>query len=301
MVSSTVLVWTASCSSESGAGGGNADSSGSSSGGRSSRDAGAVAASDTVEAGPPCDPQASTCSARLSCCSRVCVDTTLDPRNCGTCGNACGTANFCNGTTCNAAVIANLCDNQRATLVFDPITVDDDATLLVGNALVSACMFDAGVPQVAETDAGEGPAWRPSTGVGNTYVAMGGAFAQHGAAYFDDNALSTIYLLTDGTTASFNNRKTLAALVTTAVSDLSDHHDYFFLQVAVEPMTGTLEFMGVGILGPGTQAAGYYASAVVLPNYASYTDAWYVYDWTDANNDGTANAGDTFTLVAQGK
>jgi hypothetical protein len=333
MVSGTALAWAAACSSGSGSGNGSSNRSGSSAGGTSGSgsgssvssingssaggsrsegssgdasaldppDAVALDPSDVVEAAPPCDPDANACTGGLSCCSGACVDTTLDPRNCGACGNACGTANFCNGTACNAAVIANLCDNPRATLVFDPITVDDQATLVVGGALVSACTYDAGIPPVAETDAGEGTLWRPSTGVGNTYVAMGGSFAQHGVAYLDENALSTIYLLTDGTTAYFNNRKTLAAVVTTAVANLSVHHDYFFLQVTVEPTTGTLELMGVGILGPGTQAGGYYASAEVLPNHASYTDAWYVYEWTDTSNDGIANAGDTFTLIAHGK
>jgi hypothetical protein len=43
------------------------------------------------------------------------------------------------------------------------------------------------------------------------------------------------------------------------------------------------------------------SSAVVFPNYAAYTDAWYVYEWTDTNDDGIADAGDTFTLIAHGK
>ena len=92
-----------------------------------------------------------------------------------------------------------------------------------------------------------------------------------------------------------------APVVTTLVSNLSIHHDYFFVQVTVEPTTGTLELMGVGILAPGTQAAGYLLSAVIVPSYATYTDAWYVYEWTDTNSDSMAGAGDTFTLVAHGK
>lgn len=263
-------------------------------------------ASDVFEAAPACDPDASadasTCSSGSpTCCSGACTNTTLDPNNCGGCGVACGTTKFCSGVACNAAVIANLCDNPRATVVYDPYAVDNQATLGVGSALLQYCMPDGGIAQVYETDAGDGPLWRPSTGVGNTYVAMGGSFGQHGVAYLDENQISTIYLVTDGTTAWFDNRKTLAAVVTTLVSALSVHHDYFFLQVTVEPVTGTLEFMGVGVLGPGTQAAGYYAAAVVVPNYATYTDAWYAYEWTDTNNDATANAGDTFTLIAHGK
>ena len=31
-----------------------------------------------------------------------------------------------------------------------------------------------------------------------------------------------------------------------------------------------------------------------------YPDTWYVVSWADTNNDGVANAGDTFTVLAHG-
>jgi hypothetical protein len=283
--------------------GGDAASDASDAGSAPDADAGDASfdGSDGAEAGPPCDPDASACSSGLTCCSGTCVDTSLDPRNCGSCGNACGSASFCTGTACVPAVLANICDNPRATVVLDPFIGDNQASLAVGSAVLSTCMIDAGVPQVYESDAGDvGTTWRPSTGVGNTYIACGGAYGQHGVSYLDDNGLTSLYLITDGTTAWFDDRNTLLAVVTTPVSSLTAHHDFFFLQVTVEPTTGTLSLMGVGILGPGTAAAGYYASAVVIPAYATYTDAWYAYEWTDTNGDSIANAGDTFTLVAQG-
>jgi hypothetical protein len=258
-------------------------------------------AADAAEAGPLCSADANACTGTLACCSGACIDTRLDPNNCGACGNACGSSSFCTGTSCVQAVIANLCDNPRATLVFDPYTVDNQATLAAGGALMATCMLDGGVAQVTESDAGDGPSWRPSTGVGDTYVAFGGSYGQHGVAYLDENGLTSLYLVGDGTTGWFNNRRNLTTVVTAAGSSLSAHHDYFFLQVTVEPTTGTLSLMGVGMLGPGTAAAGYYASAVVLPAYSSYPDSWYAYEWTDTNGDSIANAGDTFTLIAHGR
>jgi hypothetical protein len=88
--------------------------------------------------------------------------------------------------------------------------------------------------------------------------------------------------------------------MTAPVSNLTQHHDYFYIELVVEPQSGTLCLGAVGILDPGTTAAGYWIANQVVPNRASYPDAWYVYEWTDTNNDGVADTGDTFALIAHG-
>ncbi len=45
---------------------------------------------------------ASPCTPPEKLCGGVCVDTTIDPLNCGTCGNVCPTG-LCNGSTCRGA------------------------------------------------------------------------------------------------------------------------------------------------------------------------------------------------------
>jgi hypothetical protein len=68
----------------------------------------------------------------------------------------------------------------------------------------------------------------------------------------------------------------------------------------VEPVSGTLCFFGYGMGGPGTLAAGYYFQSIVVPSLSTFTNVWYVYEWTDTNNDSVPNAGDTFALLQQG-
>ena len=81
---------------------------------------------------------------------------------------------------------------------------------------------------------------------------------------------------------------------------MTAHHDYFLLELSVEPISGTLCFFGYGMLSQGTIAAGYYFQSTIVPALSTYTDAWYVYEWTDTNNDSVPNAGDTFALTAHG-
>ena len=59
-------------------------------------------------------------------------------------------------------------------------------------------------------------------------------------------------------------------MVTTAVTALTAHHDFFYVQLSVEPKSGTLCFSAVGMLSPGTAAAGYYAGVELIPNRAKY-------------------------------
>jgi hypothetical protein len=257
-----------------------------------------------LEAQARCDA-ADACGGSLSCCATFCVDTRRDPRNCGACGSACTTTQFCTGTTCDEAVFTNVCANSAATVVNDPYPVDIEAGVALGQALASCT--DAGftlaiVPQMKPTvlipvgDAGE----RPNTGVGDTLVAGGSWWGQLAVAYMDSNQLTPVYLTNDGTTSIIFERTTGLPLVTTLDSALTAQHDYFFLALAVEPQSGTLCFFGEGILSPGTVAAGYYGSQVLVPNHAAYPASYYVYEWTDTNNDGAPDAGDTFKLVAQG-
>ncbi len=270
-----------------------------------SADAGAVDTGAAVDPRTPCDASDS-CEGTLECCGGYCADTRHDPRNCGGCGTACSATQFCTGTGCDNAVFTNVCANAATTVVNDPYTEDIQAGAAIGTALASCS--DSGVavaivpqnkPGVLEPmgDAGQ----RPNTGVGDTMVAGGSWWGQLSVAYMDGHGLTPVYLTNDGTTSHFFERSTGMPLVTTLDSALTAQHDYFFLELAVEPVSGTLCLFGEGILGPGTAAAGYYGSQVAVPRHATLTAAYYVYEWTDANQDGTPGAGDTFALVAEGQ
>lgn len=252
-------------------------------------DAGPDAIADAAPApGPPCDAQAAcnTDASTVMCCSGYCIDTARDPANCGHCGNACSTSQFCTSTACDDAVLANVCANAKGTVALDPYSVDNEAGVAVGAALVANCVPAPTIVQASQfasgvTDlSGNG---RPVTGPGNTFITGGGYYGQAGVAYME-KSITPLYLTTDGTTAQIKTRSG-TAIVDVAVSSLTSQHDYFYVQLSVEPKSGTLCFSSVGMGGPGTVAAGYYVSQVMIPSLSSYTSSWYVYVWTDKNND----------------
>jgi hypothetical protein len=195
-----------------------------------------------------------------------------------------------------------LCANPQATVVLDAFQVDNQAGTALGAALAAGCNpppmvqpVSQHAPGVLETDAG-----RPSTGGGNTFVAGGGAYGQLGVSYLDNQGLTPVYLTTDGTTAQIIQRAPGVVLANTNVSDLNAHHDFFFIEIAVEPITGTACFIGAGILAPGTAAAGYFGASQLVPNHSGDTHAFYVVEWTDTNGDSIPNAGDAFDVKASG-
>jgi hypothetical protein len=77
-------------------------------------------------------------------------------------------------------------------------------------------------------------------------------------------------------------------------------HDMIVIQVGRERTTGTLALLLYGFHPNGTLAAAWHFAHVMAPDLASYTDAYYVYDWTDANGDQVPNEGDTWKLLGVG-
>jgi hypothetical protein len=258
-------------------------------------DAGVVGdASDGAIPGP--------CPDAMTCCSGWCTDTTKDPQNCGSCGNACTLSQFCTGTACDNAILENVCANAHATVVLDQYPVDNEAGAALGAGLANGCMppvtvsatpQDSGLAQDLATG-------RPLTGPGNTLVAGGGFFGQKAVAYMETNKIAPLSLGTDGTNAWIRNTKTGTNVVLVPNAMLTSQHDYFALEVTVEPTSGTLCFFGYGMLAPGTAAAGYYFQNDVIANRAMFPGAWYVYEWTDTDKSGAPSAGDTFSPIANG-
>jgi hypothetical protein len=158
---------------------------------------------------------------------------------------------------------------------------------------VSTTPQDSGLAQSPSTG-------RPLTGPGDTLVAGGGYFGQQAVAYMETNKIAPLSLGTDGTNAWIRNTKTGTNVVLVPNAMLTSQHDYFALEVTVEPKSGTLCFFGYGMLVPGTLAAGYYFQNDVVANRAMFPNVWYVYEWTDTDNSGAPSAGDTFTPVANG-
>jgi hypothetical protein len=274
----------------------------------SSVDSSPVDSSVSDGAGAACNTQTPCAdSGSLQCCNGICVDTSADPNNCGSCSNACTSTQFCNGTSCYDTILANVCKNPRGTVVGDSYySTDTLAGIAMGHGLSASCTPVPSIVQSQQTALGvlEMTTNRPITGVGNTFIAGGGAFGQEGIAYMEGRYTS-LYLSNDGTTSNIVNRNT-GSVAMTLDSNLTSTHDYFYVQVAVEPASGTLCFEAAGIYGPGTVAAGYFVQNIMMADPAKYTNSWYVFAWTAAPDGGLANGvdgggpgpSDTFTQLA---
>jgi hypothetical protein len=249
-------------------------------------------------------PDARTCTGptTVACCGGFCANTALDPNNCGHCGVACTTHQFCTGIQCDDAIVANVCGNPAATVVLDQYPADNEGGAAIGAALVANCVPATTVVQANQDDGGvvDPATGRPITGCGNTFVTGGGGFGQRGISYLDVSGISPLYPQVNGNEYDIVERATGTNALSTTVTVLTAQHDYFYVQLAVEPQSGTLCFSGVGLEGPGTLAAGYYLSTEIIPHRASYLDSWYIYEWTDTNGDSVANQGDTFMQLASG-
>jgi hypothetical protein len=196
-------------------------------------------------------------------------------------------------------VLTNLCVNQRATVVMDPYMEDNTAGNTLGEALSTTCKPGVKFTTTSQSSGvAQDPAGRPLTGVGNTLVAGGGWFGQASVAYMDAHGFTPVLLSTDGNNSWVQNRKTAANIVFAPSTTVTGHHDYFVLEVVVEPISGSLCLFGYGFTGLGTMAAAYYFEKNVLPDPSKFPGAWYVYEWTDKDMDGTPSAGDTYNLLA---
>jgi hypothetical protein len=83
------------------------------------------------------------------------------------------------------------------------------------------------------------------------------------------------------------------------LSSVSDTNDLLVIQLARDPLTGSLTLNAYGFDAIGTAAAAWYFANVMAPELASYTESWYVYTWTDDSTDGPSGA-DEFALQGSG-
>jgi hypothetical protein len=253
-----------------------------------------------LDAAIPCS-DGGACAAPATCCNGICVDTSKDPRNCGACGQSCSTSQFCTGTGCTETIVANLCGNPNATVIKDQYDVDNTAAAAMATALMMSCTPPT---MVATRDQGEPgvltPSGRPLAGSGTTYLIGGGQFGQHAVDYLDKTDMTPVFLMGDNLNIQLLNRGTAQVVLSTPRTAINEGHDFFYIQMFVEPLSGTLCVSAVGMFAPGTVAGGFWLSTEIIPKRAMYTDTWYAYEWIDSG-DKIPNAQDTFRLVAHGR
>jgi hypothetical protein len=242
----------------------------------------------------------SGCASGETCCnSAYCANLGKDPQNCGACGAACGAKQFCTSTACADAVVNNVCKNAAGAVVLDSYALDEDAGAAVGVALGSACSSTTTLTTIQQGATGsmDPQSGRPMLGPGNTYVAAGGGFGQKAVAYMNGARNAPVYTIDDSQSISFVRTSDNGTIIKTALASLTAHHDFFLIYAAAEPTSGTLVFAVYGLYGPGTTAGAFYFKTNMAGSLSSESKQYYVFEWTDTNNDGIPNAQDTFKSI----
>ncbi|HEY1818230.1 MAG TPA: hypothetical protein VGG74_38075 [Kofleriaceae bacterium] len=278
---------------------------------------------------PGCDTEAE-CTTGESCCNHQCIPTDADPNNCGACGvtcgsggaccsgtcstldtdadcgacgSACGSADFCSSMACVA--YPSYCTTATVYEIFDGISNDVYAASLMTSTFTTNCAPSTTVVTANTTDATlvDQTTGQLLGGSDVTYVLSGGPEADIAVKYLETTAALTKVYLAEPTTGQFAwmVRTSSTPVATLAASACSAHADQFVAELVTDPSNGTLSLIGYGICtGAGTFGAAYFYANVMLPNPTMYPDTWYVVSWADTNNDGIANTGDTFTVLAHG-
>jgi hypothetical protein len=86
---------------------------------------------------------------------------------------------------------------------------------------------------------------------------------------------------------------------------VSATHDFFVVYVAKDFTSGTFSLVIYGVDFAGTRAGAFYFANVMLPSIVAadvttFTEAWYLYEWTMADGGAGPSLADTFTQIAAG-
>lgn len=257
---------------------------------------------------PRCGNGGAACTGSFVCCNEHCVDTTLDPKNCGACNTACPAAQFCanasSPSVCQSNVVANVCKSKNATFLLDGLPADQEATVVVRQAIAARCAPPPMATSVSQSvsTAINTTTGQPVAGGGELLVAVGGDSTQRLVKYLEASGTSQVYNEYDGlNTLWFKRRDANNAVIATITrTTLTPTHDFFLVEVVFDPISGTSSLVLYGVDSPGTQAGAYYFANTMLASITTYTHSWYLYEWMGASADGGPGPADTVTLLASG-
>lgn len=252
-----------------------------------------------------CGACGNVCGVGTGCCGGACANLSM-VANCGACGNVCAKGDFCDGKACQKPTYPNFCNNKQVYVVYTQIKVDDMAADLMASTITATCPMGVVVSTGKQTDpklvnqaTGE-----PLAGGGVTYVLAGGPFANTVVKWLESVAkLTPIYFEADGINYLWKRRANATVAAQMPGKDCTTHHDQFITELVANPNNGTLSLIGYGACpgSLGTKTAAWHYANVLLPDRMKYPDSWYVFDWTDTDNDGGPSKGDAFKILASGK
>lgn len=192
------------------------------------------------------------------------------------------------------------------TFLKDGAPVDDALTPDVEAALLAACT----PAPITETDPETAsPATNPSTGEpvsggGDLIVELGSPFSQRVARYIEGAGLTRVKDISDGTTFRLDGPSpdggSDAIIMQEPASSFTATHDFFKIEMVVDPVSGTRILQIYGIFAPGTAAGEWFFLNRILPNLSAFPLRYYVYEWTHGDAGPNPGASDAFVLRASG-
>jgi hypothetical protein len=193
------------------------------------------------------------------------------------------------------------------TFILSGASHDDALAPVLAAALTSGCSSPPAMVTESETAS---PAVNPMTaqpvaGAGDIIVELGGPYTSNIAKYVESHGLARIYDTTpDGIVVGFYSHSADGGadpeVAVVPIATLTSTHDFFKIEMVVDPVSGTRIFQVYGIFAPGTAAAVWFFENRMLPNVGSYPLRYYVYEWTHGDAGTNPGPSDTFTLVASG-
>jgi hypothetical protein len=250
------------------------------------------------------------CDSGMICCSERCSDLLIDSKNCGACGNACGAGQFCGLTTCadtgeggasgaesgscvecHDTTLANLCSVAKVTVILDSTKNPSDGNRVPGRAIGTA-LRDNCLPRPmlseAEQDSVEAlniTTGRPVSNSSELLVVAGGPFFQNLQGYLETQRITPLYGSHNNEVTEFRRAKTDEVVISLPLAGDHDSHDLFIIQFTRDPASGSLVLNVQGFWLSGTVAGAYHVLHGILPELKQQDQAWYAYEWTDADGD----------------
>jgi hypothetical protein len=179
------------------------------------------------------------------------------------------------------------------------------ATLLWGMCSDGALYWDIDNASVSQTDG--------HTLVAGHEVMSGGPIVNGPVRYYEKQKLAPLYFArvsgkanffsTEGTPETSDDTQIIDAQ--RARSEIGLHKDVFVIELFQKPGTEVnpeYVVISYGYTARGTLAASIYFKEVIEPNLSNYTDAYYIFQWDDTNNNSHPDVPgtDTFTLITSG-
>jgi len=264
------------------------------------------------------------CNTGLTCCSLHCLDVQTDSKHCGACDNSCSAGQFCGLTTCadsgasgaggaaaagcvecHDTTLANLCSVAQITVILDTSNNTSDGNRVPGRAMGAALQAQC-MPQPVLTEAEQDSVealnfktGRPVSNGGELLVVAGGPVFQNVEGYLEQQKIAPLYWKPGAVATEYRKTANDEVVVSLPIAGDHDSHDIFIIQFMRDAASGSLVLNAQGFWLSGTVAAAYQVNNGILPDLASFDQAWYAYEWTDMNGDKAPDL-DEMTLLDSG-